>query len=671
MLLGALSVLAGSIVKASTFTPLRPPSIPLAVASPYLSTWLNDDTLPGNWPQFWTGSITGWQGFIAVDGTVYNWMGGAPGAALVTQTDFEYTSTRSIFTFNVADTVTLTATFLTPIYPDDLIMKSLQYSYLELSAVSADGAQHNVSVYSDISGEWMQGDASSQILWDTGNWDQVQYHRIRPANEVVFGEQNDQAAWGTVFFATSDDHGMSFQIGADTVVRNQFINNRILNNGVDTQYRAVNDNWPVFAFAHSLDNVGSTPVSTVFGIGICQVPAIQFQGTGDSPQNLTGQWYSKWSDGIFAMADWVNGYETQSAYATSLDDKVKNDATAAGGSDYAALTTLAVRQAFGGLTPAQGSTQSYLFLKEISSDSDIQTVDVIFPAFPILTYFNNTLVKLLLDPLFENQESGHYPKTSAIHDLGRFPKALGYPNGDDEPMPVEECGNMLILTLAYAQRTNDNAYLSQHYAKLQQWTQYLVDDSLIPAEQLSTDDFAGHLANQTNLALKGIIGIAAMGQIAQLTGNTDNYTVTAQDYISQWYGFGINSGATPSHTELSYGNQTSWGLLYNLYGDKLLGLDLVDASVYDMQSNFYPTEMAQYGVPLDTRHTYTKLDWEAWAAAIASPDTRAQFYSHMATWVANTDSRVPLTDLYETVAGTFTGFKARPVVGGLFAQLAL
>lgn len=50
----------------------------------------------------------------------------------------------------------------------------------------------------------------------------------------------------------------------------------------------------------------------------------------------------------------------------------------------------------------------------------------------------------------------------------------------------------------------------------------------------------------------------------------------------------------------------SSGLLYNLYADRQLGLDLVPEWVYDMQSTFYPTAENKYGVPLDTRHTYTK-----------------------------------------------------------------
>ncbi len=46
---------------------------------------------------------------------------------------------------------------------------------------------------------------------------------------------------------------------------------------------------------------------------------------------------------------------------------------------------------------------------------------------------------------------------------------------------------MMIMTLAYAQRKNDNAYLAQHYDILKQWNNYLVNDSLIPASQISTD----------------------------------------------------------------------------------------------------------------------------------------------------------------------------------------
>lgn len=46
---------------ASTFKPVRPPALPLAVKSPYLSTWQeagsdggNGGYLAGRWPAFWS-----------------------------------------------------------------------------------------------------------------------------------------------------------------------------------------------------------------------------------------------------------------------------------------------------------------------------------------------------------------------------------------------------------------------------------------------------------------------------------------------------------------------------------------------------------------------------------------------------------------------------------------
>ena len=237
---------------------------------------------------------------------------------------------------------------------------------------------------------------------------------------------------------------------------------------------------------------------------------------------------------------------------------------AAGGQDYLTITSLALRQAFAGTQLAGTEAKPYLFLKEISSDGNAQTVDVIFPTHPVILYTNPALLKLLLDPLFENQEGGHYPNTYSMHDLGSsYPNATGHPDGKDEMMPLEECGNMLIMTLAYAQRANDVDYLSQHYNLLKQWTGYLVNDSLYPANQISTDDFAGSLANQTNLALKGMIGIKAMSQIANLTGNTDDATSfsdTADSYIAQWVNL-TASGANPPHTTLNYGATDSYGTL--------------------------------------------------------------------------------------------------------------
>ena len=136
-------------------------------------------------------------------------MGGYNGPAHVSQTSFEYTSTQSIFTFDVAGKVTLTATFLSPVHPDDLLLQSLQFSYLQLSVASADGNAHNVQVYSDVSGEWASPDLAQTLDWGNGVNGGCAYHRFALANPVELSENADMAIWGEWLFGTDHRTGVS------------------------------------------------------------------------------------------------------------------------------------------------------------------------------------------------------------------------------------------------------------------------------------------------------------------------------------------------------------------------------------------------------------------------------------------------------------------------------
>ena len=428
---------------------------------------------------------------------------------------------------------------------------------------------------------------------------------------MLWSETLDQTDYGSWYWATDNTASLTHESGTDVDVRGAFTANGVLANTEDTNFRAINDSYPTFGFAVDLGSVGNTDVSTLFTIGLTQESAVQFDGASGNV-SLPSLWTSYHSTELDALAFFHSDYATAAGLATTFDNQVAGASSAAGGADYVTLTSLAARQAFAATQLAGTTDTSYLFLKEISSDGNAQTVDVIFPSHPIFLYTNPTLLRMLLDPLFVNQESGQYPNQYSMHDLGtHYPNATGHPLGNDEMQPLEECGNMLIMTLAYAQKASDTAYLSQHYAILDQWTQYLIQEALIPANQISTDDFAGALANQTNLALKGIIGIEAMAVIANLTGNTttsENYSSIAHNYIAEWQILGTAMDADPPHTTLAYGMNDTHGDLYNIYGDKELGLGLVPQAVYDMQSAFYPTIIEQYGVPLDTRHDYAKSE---------------------------------------------------------------
>lgn len=320
------------------------------------------------------------------------------------------------------------------------------------------------------------------------------YHKVYRQTQVAFSQFNEQAEWGHWYWATDLSDKTTHQSGPAGDVRDQFVNEGKLANSNDTDFRAISSNWPVFGLSSNLGSVGSSPVSTLFSLGLTQDEAIQYEGASEY-RPIPSLWTSYFATELGALSFFHNDYSKSSEYATTFDNKVAKDSIATAGQDYLTITSLSVRQAFGATQLCGTDDNMYMFLKEISSDGNMNTVDVIFPAYPIFLYTNPNLLRLVLDPLFENQEAGKYPNDYSMHDLGSsYPNATGHSDGTDEKMPLEECGDMLIMTLAYSQKTNDIGYLYSHYDILKKWTSYLVADSLYPANQISTDDFAGSLA---------------------------------------------------------------------------------------------------------------------------------------------------------------------------------
>ncbi|KAK6431263.1 hypothetical protein LTR95_012581, partial [Oleoguttula sp. CCFEE 5521] len=489
------------------------------------------------------------------------------------------------------------------------------------------------------------------------------------------------AEWGEWYYAVSNSNGLTHMSGADGDVHSKFTSTGALDNSADPKFRAINDRYPVFGLSVNYGSVGTSAVNSVFSLFLSQRDSIQFDGTGGGVQPVQILWATQYANDLDVLSALYGNFRDVYNGCVSLDSKVTTDAVAAGGQDYLTIVSLAIRQMFAAFQVAGTTATPYIFMDEISSNGNMNTVDVIYPLMPAMLYLNPSWFKLLLDPIFQVQYDDQWPQPYAIHDIGlHFPNATRHPDGVDGYYPLEECGNMVIMALAYAQRTGNTGYLSQHYALLRQWTGFLVDMALIPANQISTDDFAGALANQTDLALKGIIGIQAMSIISTMTGNAAdgaNFSSIATYYIAQWQTLGIAQNANPPHATLSYGQNDTNGLLYNLYADALVQTHLVPRSVYEIQSNFYPTVANEYGVPLDTRHVYLKNDWEMWCAAISSADTRNIFIGTLAKWIGATTTGGPVTDLFDTVTGGYAqqaglpAFQARPVVGGWFSLLAL
>lgn len=732
-LFATLAALASSVVDASTLTP---PVLPLFVRSPYLSFWLPRARHEPwhEWPQFWTGSTVGFAVMARVPetGTVYPLLG-RPHDFLTKSSNYgvdfaeyhgaTYDASTTNLTYSLGGSdVRVTLSFLSPITPTSTFRQSLPASYLN---VFVEGSL-DVSIFIDINGEFVSGHRDSQITWDfkqsngSKHADAIKTWSFKRATEQILTESWDKAEWGTFHFSgpVDTDH----QSGEIRTICREFAETSALKNFNDEVHRGIFEKEPVFAFAKTFKlskkaGNGTAYDQALFTFALVQDPVIHFA----SARGLTMMrplWASYFSSAEEMLQYHYNDYETAVYLSDNYSDQLAKDAYASGSQDYQDIVALSARQVLGGTQFAGTPEDPILFLKEISSDGNLQTVDVIFPAFPFFLYTNPQWLAYLLEPLIEHQLSGQYPNDYSMHDLGaHYPNATGHNDGADEYMPVEECGNMLIMGLALVNGLKDETaasftrealpstnaldvepsiraqmvdkygidltyteqsttgksaaqkWVSRSYKLWKKWTGYLVRESLIPANQLCTDDFAGWLANNTNLALKGIVGIKAMAGLSELVGEDKDakyYNDVAADYIEKWQEYGLSRDGT--HAKLAYTWYGSWTTLYNIFADALLCFHLpkekssvdpswlwtedeillgtnkkssqtfIPDSIYKMQSNWYHAVLQRYGLPLDSRHMYTKSDWEFFAAAVASKKVRSEILTHVATWVNETST---------------------------------
>ena len=124
------------------------------------------------------------------------------------------------------------------------------------------------------------------------------------------------------------------------------------------------------------------------------------------------------------------------------------------------------------------------------------------------------------------------------------------------------------------------------------------------------------------------------------------------------------------HYRLAFDKPGTWSQKYNLVWDKLLDIKLFPTEVAAKETSFYLTKLNRFGLPLDNRKEYTKLDWEIWTATLSeSPADFHALVSPIYEWLNNSPSRVPLTDWYWTTNGKQAGFQARSVVGGVYIKM--
>jgi hypothetical protein len=236
-------------------------------------------------------------------------------------------------------------------------------------------------------------------------------------------------------------------------------------------------------------------------------------------------------------------------------------------------------------------------------------------------------------------------------------------------MPIEESGNIIILTAALAKLEGNADYAAKHWDVLTVWTDYLVEEGLDPANQLCTDDFAGHFAHNANLSIKAIMGIASYGMLADMQGKEDvaqKYMDIAKKMAADWETM-ANDG---DHYKLTFDKAGTWSQKYNLIWDKMLGFNIFDPEIAKKEMAYYLTKQNEYGLPLDNRATYTKSDWIMWTASLTGDmnDFNA-LVDNVYKYANETKSRVPISDWHDTKTAERMNFKARSVVGGYYMKL--
>ena len=653
--------------------PFRPPAVPLVTHDPYFSAWSVSDELTETEVRHWTGTNYGLCGLVRIDGQTFRCIGTNPSdVPAMAQTGLEVTATRTTYAFEAVG-VHLSLTFLSPLLPHDLDILARPVTYLTWEARATDGGTHEVAVYLHVQGEWVVNTASQAVVSARYHQPGMDVVRMGSVKQPILETAGDNLRidWGYVYLAVPQEPGSITALIEADPGRQAFAETGTLPDAdLIAAPRPAHDGWPVLACALMLGAVSATPVSRHVLLAYDDVFSIEYFYRKIRPYWRRDGW------GIAELLQAAaRDYPALTTRCADFDAEIAQDLLQVGGEKFAALCALAFRQCIAAHKLAVDFDGTALFLsKENFSNGCIATVDVTYPSAPFFLLFNPDLLRAMLTPILDYANTSHWRFPFAPHDLGTYPLCNGQVYGGGErsevdQMPVEECGNMLILVAALTQVDGDTQYAEKYWPLLAQWADYLREKGLDPENQLCTDDFAGHLAHNVNLSLKAIMGLGSFAGLCKKTGRAEEaaaYRRTAQTMADEW----VQMASDGDHYRLAFDKPGTWSQKYNLVWDTLLGLHLFSPEVARKEVAYYKTKQNVYGLPLDSRSDYTKLDWIVWTATLAEdPADFAALTEPLYTWADETPARVPLTDWYWTTDGKKAGFQARSVVGGLYIPL--
>ena len=625
---------------------MRAPMIPLITVDPYFSVWSPDEKLNVAAAQHWTQASNTLIGSVTVDGKEYSFVGYQHEMHKMRQVSLEIDALTTTAVFE-NDAITLTAKFMTPLLPDDLAVMTRPVSYLALSYVSRDGGTHTVTATIRV-GEDMCLNTQNQspiIREEVKLAGNLRGMRMGNTEQKPLNRSGDDIRidWGYLYLAVDDK---------DAVLSATYNNRHVRRQLIQADCGLAAGEEKLFLFAYD------------------DIYSIEYFG-----KHLKSYWNKDGKTIETAIAEACADYKQVMARCDAFAKKLYADADRVGGEKYAELLSLAYRQVIAAHKVVLDENGEILFIsKECNSNGCAATVDVSYPSIPLFLLYNPELVKGMMRPIYRYAASDAWEYDFAPHDVGTYPLVNGQTYGQNKreyQMPVEECGNMIVMETNVALATGSADFAAAHFDLLKIWCDYLLRYGNDPEDQLCTDDFAGRLAHNCNLSLKAIMGVAGMSILCKMLGKdaeAADYRQKAEAMTANWMATARYADGSTKLTFVDEGD--TFSMKYNMVWDKIWGTGLFTQAFRDEELAHNQKHFNEYGMPLDNRAEYTKSDWLVWTATMASD--KATFEKFIAPlWKAydESSSRVAMTDWYDTVSARICSFKHRSVQGGLYIRL--
>ena len=582
-------------------------------------------------------------------------------AVTATQKSVDVLATSTYYTFECGP-VDLKVVFTAPMLIDDLDLLSTPINYVSYNVTATDGKKHDVQFLLSTTPELAVNQSTQRTVSRYKSNSDFDYMYTGTTTQPILKKSGDAICidWGYLYMPAING---SISLSSFDDLETTFANDGKLPNTKSLAYSTSDSDMPCLSYIHDFGSVESG--SSFAMIGYDELYDIQYMG-----KNYKGYWARNGKTLLKAFAELRDNYDDIMTRCRALDKRIYDDGLASGNTNYAELLSGSYRHVIAAHKLFEDNSGNLLFFsKENNSNGCVNTVDLTYPSAPLFLKYNPELMKGMMTSIFEYSRTGRWTKPFAAHDLGTYPLANGQVYGGD--MPLEESGNLLTLTATISMLEGNTNYADKYWDILKIWTDYLVENGQDPANQLCTDDFAGHWAHNANLSVKAIMGIAGFAELARIKGDqatADKYMAKAREMARIW----VSTAREGDHYRLAFDRNNTWSQKYNLVWDKLWNIHIFPGNVIEREIEYYQTKFNRYGLPLDSRSDYTKSDWIMWTASMAEDkETFLNFADYVYKYTNETSSRVPASDWYYTTGGNMVGFKARSVIGGYWMRVLM